>query len=87
MNVVNDDGTPFDTTGLTITCGLRNTQYRTVAQLPLVPTGETGQFSIAAASDSWPLGRLLGDFRVVNGLIVVYSSTFGLTLIESMTGP
>ena len=85
MDMRNDDGSPYDVTGLTITCGLRNAKNTAIATLTLDPSTNPGRFLIQAPTDSWPLGRLTGDFRIVSGSVVLYSSTFGVTVTEEMT--
>jgi hypothetical protein len=87
MAVLHDDGTAFDVSGMTIASKLRNPANVVITTLTLTPGDTPSTFSITAATDTWPLGRLSGDFRIENGAITVFSLTFGVTVTSGMSGP
>jgi hypothetical protein len=82
----NDDGTPYDISTLTITSGLR-IGPTLVTIMTAAPTGVAGQLAITAASDTWPVGHLTGDFRIVStgDPAVLYSATYTVTVVAAMT--
>lgn len=83
----NTDGSAYDTSTLTITSGLRTARAELVATMTTTATGVPGQLAITAATDTWPVGRLTGDFRIVitAGMTVLYSGTYGVTVTPAMT--
>lgn len=57
------NGTPEPVDDITITSQVRTHDGTLVATLSPVKTSEVGEFSIFAATESWPLGRLIWDIK------------------------
>lgn len=83
---LNDDGSPFDFTGLTVTAQVRDAQQRLVDALTISAI-DTQHYSILQQTANWPVGRLVCDFKVVDALTgtVLKSDTLGIQVAQAVT--
>ena len=86
---MNDDGTPIDLTGVTITSQLHDSRGNVAATLLVTVTNApAGTFTLSAPSSvtaQWSPGQLAGDLCYVQNGSVLYSETFSLAVAPSIT--
>ena len=84
---VQDDGTPVDITGATITSQIRDQQGNLIATPTVtVVDAALGQFALSAPSDTtWPVGTLLCDVLLVMNSVPFYSDTFTIAVAAPVT--
>jgi hypothetical protein len=82
-----DDGTPIDITSATITSEVRDLNAALVQELPVnLVTPAAGVFQLGPCNTTaWPAGNLSCDVRYVLAGVVLYSETFGLISLPSVT--
>lgn len=85
VQISNDDGSAFVLAGVTATSQVRDANGHLVANIALATSSTTGQLLVAAPTDTWPLGLLWWDIKLVQGGIVVKSSTTGITVQPAIT--
>lgn len=85
----NDDGSIFDLTGSTVTSQVRTVQGTLVADLDVVitdaPAGEFTLGATAAATATWPVGKLVCDVRWAEDEDAIHTETFELIVVEAVT--
>lgn len=84
-----DDGSVFDLTGSTVTSQVRTVQDTLVADLDVVITDAAqGEFTLgatAAATATWPVGKLLCDVKWSDGSDAIHTETFDLFVLAAVT--
>lgn len=83
---LNDDDSSFDFTGLTVTAQVRDDRQRLVDTLP-VGAIDSQHYSIVRSTTTWPVGRLVCDFKVVDATTgtVLKSDTLGIQVAQAVT--
>lgn len=85
FEIQNDDGTPFDPTGTTVSSEVRDSIYKPIATLSLSATGAMGVFSVFQATDTWPTGPMLIDLKLVKAGVILKSMTFSVLVQSAVT--
>lgn len=80
ISLTNDDGTPVDLATCTVTSDLRTARLELVASLTLTPTSTPGQLSVAEPTDTWPIGKLVGDFKITSNSTSTILKSAGFTV-------
>jgi hypothetical protein len=81
----NDDGTPLNLTTVVTTSQVREPSGKLIANLVLTTTATAGQYSVAQATDVWPIGQLLMDFKIVQGSVVLKTQTVSIEVVQAIT--
>lgn len=79
------NGTPEPVENITITSQVRQQDGDLVATLSPVKTSEVGEFTIFAATDSWPVGRLIWDIKYTTQSNKVVTETVEIRVARSAT--
>lgn len=83
----NDDGSPANLTGYTVTSQVRDAMGNLVATLPMtVAAPSTGQYSITVPNTTaWPIAVLRCDIKATSGGQSTYSDTFTIRVGQAVT--
>jgi hypothetical protein len=84
-----DDGTPIDITGATFTSEVRDLNAALVAELTVtIAVAAAGTFQLGPCDTTgWPPGNLSCDIRYALNGVILYSETFGIVALPSITAP
>ena len=79
------DGAPANLAGVTVKSQVRERSGKLLAELTYTATGGIGQYSLAGATDGWPLGIVYWDVKYSSADLISYTDTMQILVLEAQT--